>query len=187
MQGYQAIGAAGVDDGTSWRRGFANQPETAVTELEEAGAMARSDLEPEDQAAIIAVLEYVITNFRREASSLRYKRSQMDSVYPNALTRHRGCLLSTQNASDSCQSFPNCLANAICMPSHDANIRHAPYSTFQSLPEIILAFAGAPQLTSMDLFMTPTVETFRTKESKKPNPLTHWIFRLEGRDDQSSI
>ena len=53
-----------MDDGTSWRRGFANQPETAATDFEEAGAMARSDLEPEDQAAIIAVLEYVITNFR---------------------------------------------------------------------------------------------------------------------------
>ena len=70
MQGYQAIGAAGVDDGTSWRRGFANQPETAATELEEAGAMARSDLEPEDQAAIIAVLEYVITNFRLRSITL---------------------------------------------------------------------------------------------------------------------
>lgn len=63
LQGYQAVGAAAVDDGTSWRRGI-SQPDTAATELEEGGAMSRSDLEPEDLAAIIAVLEYVITNFR---------------------------------------------------------------------------------------------------------------------------
>ena len=64
-----------MDDGTSWRRGLANQPETAATDLEEAGAMARSDLEPEDQAAIIAVLEYVITNFR-SASTYPGQRTQ---------------------------------------------------------------------------------------------------------------
>ena len=32
--------------------------------------MSRTDLEPEDQAAIIAVLEYVITNFRSASPSV---------------------------------------------------------------------------------------------------------------------
>lgn len=41
-----------------------SQPDSAAMDLEEGGAMSRTDLEPEDLAAIIAVLEYVITNFR---------------------------------------------------------------------------------------------------------------------------
>ncbi len=57
------MGAPTDDDGGSWRRGM-SFPETAAAELEEGGAMARSDLAPEDLAAVISVLEYAITNFR---------------------------------------------------------------------------------------------------------------------------
>jgi len=62
-QGYQAVGEPAEEGGGSWRRGK-SFPETAATEMEEGGAMARSDLEPEDLAAVISVLEYAITNFR---------------------------------------------------------------------------------------------------------------------------
>jgi len=47
----------------SWRKGK-SFPETAAAEVDEGGAMARSDLEPEDLMAVISVLEYAITNFR---------------------------------------------------------------------------------------------------------------------------
>lgn len=64
-----------MDDGTSWRRGVATPatPDTAATELDEGGAMSRTDLEPEDLAAIISVLEYVITNFRSAEIILWYR------------------------------------------------------------------------------------------------------------------
>lgn len=65
LQGYTTIGVPLQDDGSSWRRGLATgAPESAATELEEGGAMARSDLEPQDLAAIISVVEYAIANFR---------------------------------------------------------------------------------------------------------------------------
>ena len=67
LQGYSVIGvpAHEENDGSSWRRGVATDfPETASTELEEGGMMARSDLEPQDLAAVISVLEYAIMHFR---------------------------------------------------------------------------------------------------------------------------
>lgn len=58
------IGVPLEDDSGSWRRGSAQYPETAASEADEGGAMARSDLEPQDLAAIISVVEYAIVNFR---------------------------------------------------------------------------------------------------------------------------
>lgn len=56
------IGVPEYDDGSSWRRGAANQPDSLADEG--GGGLDRSDLEPHDLAAVIAVVEYAITHFR---------------------------------------------------------------------------------------------------------------------------
>ena len=82
------IGVPHDEDSGSWRRGAAQYPETAASEVDEGGAMARSDLEPQDLAAIISVVEYAIVNFR-------YKDTAALALLSNLC--ESGCFLTSSN------------------------------------------------------------------------------------------